>query len=133
MKICRKLWPFWATRERQNQWKKGAQGIGNPPKMVGKKQVFGSFLGVFWGPGPVWEPSRFGSRKKCQKWSGFGLDFGSFLGRFGTFWCLVEGVFFVCFQGRPFCALWAIWWPRGGQKRGFWRPFRHHLGGGPDM
>ena len=86
-----------------------------------------------WLPGPVWEPSRFGSRKKCQKRSGFGLKFCSFSGRFRTLWCLFESVFFACFQERPFCAFWAILWPRGSQKGGFWRPFRRHSGGGPNM
>jgi len=104
--------------------------------LVEKKRVFGSFLGVFWGPGPVWEPSGFGTRKSCQKslfFFVFGLQLDSFSGRVGTLWCLFEGVFFACFQERPFCAFWAILWPRGSQKGGFLRPFRRHSGGGPNM
>jgi len=57
---------------------------------------------VFWGPGPIWEPSRFGSRKQCQKMSGSGLDFCSFSGRFGTLRCLCEGVFLCVFGSAPF-------------------------------
>ena len=56
MKVRRKLWPFGATRDRQHRWNQGAQDIENRPKMVGKKHVVGTFFGVFWGPGPVWEP-----------------------------------------------------------------------------
>ena len=66
MKICRKLWPFGATRDRQNKWKKGAQGNGKPPKMIEKNTFLGYCLMFFGTPGPVWEPSRFGSRKSAK-------------------------------------------------------------------
>ena len=81
MKICRKLWPFWATRDRQNKWKKGAQGIGKPPKMIEKDAFLGHFLMFFGVRGP------FGSRRvsgpgKVPKmvcfWVGFWLVFGPF-------------------------------------------------------
>ena len=57
MKIRRELWPFWATRDRRHQWKKGAQGIGNPPKMVEKHTCSGHFFVFFGVRGP------FGSRR----------------------------------------------------------------------
>ena len=57
MKICRKLWPFGATRDRQSKWKKGAQGIGKPPKMIEKNTFLGHFFMFFGVRGP------FGSRR----------------------------------------------------------------------
>jgi hypothetical protein len=57
MKIRGELWPLWATRDRQKKWKKGAQGIGNPPEIIEKNTSRGSFLMFF----EVRDPS--GSRR----------------------------------------------------------------------
>jgi hypothetical protein len=95
MKIFWKLWPFLATRDRQNKWRKGAQGIENPSGNGLKKYVFESFLTVFWGPGPVWEPSRLGSRKSVKKV----LFLVWILARFRAVLALC-GVFLKCFFGE---------------------------------
>jgi len=81
MKIRRKLWPFWATRDRQNKWKKGAQAIGNPPKS-GEKIRFWVIFGCFLGSGARLGAVAFRVQKKVPKmvwiWSGFWLVFGPF-------------------------------------------------------
>ena len=56
-----------------------------------------------------------------------------FKGHFGTLSAFLRACFLVYFQVRAFSALWAIWWPRGGQKGGFRRSCRGHLGGGANM
>ena len=133
MKVRRKLWPFGATRDRQNRWNQGAQDIENRPKMVEKNTFSGHFLVFFGVRGP------FGSRRVSgtEKSAKNGLDLVWNLARFRVVSALcgvfLRVFFFVCFQERPFCALWAIWWPECGQKGGFWRPFLRHLGGRSNM
>ena len=81
MKIRRKLWPFWATRGRSNSWKKGAQDIGNPLKIV-KKIRFRVTFWCFLGSGARLGAVGFRGQKKVPKmvwiWSGFWLVFGPF-------------------------------------------------------
>jgi len=95
MKIRRKLWPFWATRDRQNKWKKGAQGIGNPPKIVAQHTLLGHFFVLFGVRGP------FGSRRVSgpEKSAKNGLDLVSNLARFRAVLALCGvflRVFFLC-------------------------------------
>jgi len=82
MKIRRKLWPLWASRDRQKKWKKGDQAIGNPPKLVEKKTMFWGHFWVFFG---VRDPS--GSRRVSgpEKSAKNGLDLVWILARFLTF------------------------------------------------
>jgi len=102
MKIRRKLWPFWATRDRQNKWKKGAQGIGNPSKMV-EKNLFLSHFWVFFGVrGP------FGSRRVSgpEKSAKNGLDLVWILARFRAVLALcgvfLRVLFLRVFRSAPF-------------------------------
>ena len=94
MKIRRKLWPFGATRDRQNRWNQGAQDIENRPKTVEKNTLSGHFLVFFGLRGP------FGSRRVSgtEKSAKSGLDLVWNLARFRDVSALC-GVFLKVFVG----------------------------------
>ena len=105
MKVRRKLWPFGATRDRQNRWNQGAQDIENRPKTVEKNTFSGHFLVFFGVRGP------FGSRRVSgtEKSAKNGLDLVWNLARFRDvsalcgvflkvfFWCVFRSAHFAHF------------------------------------
>ena len=92
-----------------------------------KKMCFLDTFFVFFGVRGPFGSRRAPGREKSTK---NGMDLVLNFGRFRVLLALCGVVLRVCFQERPFCALWAIWWPGCGKKGGFWGPFRLLLGGG---
>ena len=105
MKVRRKLWPFGATRDRQNRWNQGAQDIGNRPKMVEKNTFSGHFFVFFGVRGPFGSRRVSGTEKSAKKC----LDLVWNLARFRVvsalcgvvlrvfFWCVFRSAHFAHF------------------------------------